>query len=108
LKSLREATERAVAALERDDPESARIALADGALATADLELFDSNVLQNLPGARADFEAIRTLQAAGIDRAAAARDAIGRDIETLEACGRGLRAYRPGNAPEQPALDLQS
>lgn len=108
LRALRDATERAVAALERDDPETARLAIDDGGRASRDLELYDSRFLQQIPGARGEFEVIRVLQAIGVECAERRRDETQREIESYHSYERGLRGYRPGEQGPDSCINLES
>ncbi|MFN0206395.1 MAG: hypothetical protein ACKVS6_08800 [Planctomycetota bacterium] len=108
LRALREATERAVSALERDDPDSARAALDEGGRASRDLELYDAHFLQQIPGARAEFEVIRVLQAMGIQCAEKRSGETQSEIESYHSYERGLRGYRPGGSAPDSCVDLES
>jgi hypothetical protein len=105
LRELRDATERAVVALERDDPDAAAAALAEGERASARLDaLFgaaDADALRRDPRLRAEADAIRVLQAVGLDKGEAAKGAVARELEALTRRDRDLRGYRPADGADR-------
>ncbi|MBI3820933.1 MAG: hypothetical protein HY286_19770 [Planctomycetes bacterium] len=109
LRGLRDATERALAALDRDDPDSAARAVLDGSRL--------SSVLSNLSippdggaGAllRREADHIRVLQAIAIDRTDRRIESIHSELESLAGTKRGLRGYRPAVDPDGHAYQIES
>lgn len=108
---MRDATERALLALERDDPDAASRALDEGAAASKALDgIFAKcgpELLRGDPELRAEADAVRVLQALAIDRSVSGRAEVAAQLETLTNRDRDLRGYRPADAAHDRLLDLQ-
>lgn len=95
LRSLRDATERALAALERDDPDTAQLAVADGSLASADVSALLQKDFSASPEIRREYEHLRVLQAVAVDTTERRMESIARELKALAQTQQGLRGYRP-------------
>ncbi len=109
LRDLREATERALAALERDDPEAANLAIAEGAAASARLTAARIEFEVTPPDVVEQVQAVKALQGLCVERAVQGRERTGAELERASQRDRGLRGYRPAGSAMQPGtVDRES
>ena len=114
LRDLRDATERALAALERDDPEAATASLEEGARASRRLDaLFQTwssggaRAAAGDPELRREAEAIRVLQAVALDASERGRERAARELDEANDRKCGIRGYRPSDSGGDSSLDFE-
>lgn len=107
LRTLRDCTERALAALDRDDPDAASVAVNEGELASQELNQLLTHDVGRTPELMREAEVIAVLQAMTLDRATASRDEAGRELARVTESERGLRGYKQ-NDSSTSTLDWES
>lgn len=102
LRELRDATENALAALERDDADGASRAVERGALASQRVGEALGELGRVPVAALAEARAILALEGLALERAEARREEVGGELAAIAGRKRGVMGYRAGTA--DPAL----
>lgn len=108
LRAMRDATERALAAMERDDPDAARDAVDQGTAAAADLERLFHRLGTPSPELSREVGHVRVLQAIAVNRAESELEATAAELDKLSAHHRGLRGYSPASDPDNHSCLFES